>query len=103
MGNLMTKVSTYTSRYGDERVVWQETANSYLIEGRTHYMRFSTRAGDSNTLSMADFEGGPYIELGMPAGLVLNNRTRKQVTAIEQVDTGDAQRACIRIRVGGGK
>jgi hypothetical protein len=100
MGHLMQQIATYLSRYGAERIVYQESQQTYLIEGRTHYMRFATRSVNDGSLSMADFDGGPYIELGMPAGVVLNNRVRKRISRIEQVDTGDPQLGRIRIYVG---
>lgn len=93
----MKLISSYTCRYGNERRVYQESRNSFVIEGRSHYMRYASDS--TGALRMADFEGGPYIEVGMPAGLVTNTRATRKIVSIQAIDTGDPQMGSIRFEV----
>jgi len=56
-------VARMLSRYHVERLVRKVDANTYTIEGESTFTRGTTDG------TMADFEGGPYIETNLPARL----------------------------------
>lgn len=58
-----------TSRYGDERKVYKISDDEYRIIGKSLYMRSGRATAESEAVNMVDFEGGPYIELGMKASM----------------------------------
>lgn len=58
------------SRYGDVRVIEEIDANNLKITGKSNYIReiFDEGANGVHTIQAIDFEGGPYISVGMNIG-----------------------------------
>lgn len=52
------KEHVFFSRYGQKRTLTKVGEGSYILEGKTNFMRFAE--------DMVDFEGGPFILKGMP-------------------------------------
>jgi hypothetical protein len=82
--NKRSKPVVFASRYGSQRVVEQINDDQFTIEGPTHFMRAAHEIdGDGKeVITMVDFEGGPYIELGTPMSQLDVNDDRK-ITGIE--------------------
>ena len=78
------------SRYNVERLIRKVNPNTYLIEGETLFTRGTTDG------MMADFEGGPYIEVNMSARLVgiPDNRI---IESLKFVDTDKENYAIIEV------
>jgi hypothetical protein len=72
-------VAKSISRYNVERLIRKVDENTYIVEGETLYTRGTT---DN---SMADFEGGPYIEIGLCARLadIPDNRKIKSLKFLD--------------------
>lgn len=49
---------TFMARYGLSRHLYKISDNSYIMEGNSNFSRGAE--------GVVDFEGGPYIEVGMP-------------------------------------
>ena len=67
------------SRYHVERIIRKVNSYTYLLEGETLFTRGTT---DN---SMVDFEGGPYLEVGMSAreASIPDNRIIDSLTFVE--------------------
>ena len=61
-------VETFKSRYGQLRTVHKIDEHTWILEGESLYVRGSD---NGNGWKMADFEGGPYLETGLPLSLVV--------------------------------
>jgi hypothetical protein len=79
---------TFKSRYGETRKLARLSDNKYSLEGSSLYWRCSIKQ-DAESLEdyeMFDFEGGPYIETGLPAELIEalgDSRTVKKIALVE--------------------
>lgn len=80
------------SRYNVERLIRKVDPNTYIIEGETLYTRGTT---DN---SMADFEGGPYIEINTSARLadIPDNR---MIESLKFLDSGRKNYAMVEVKV----
>ena len=55
----MTKIFYSESRYGDERWISKESNGSYIVSGKSRYVRCAIDLKNSSHYSMFDYEGGP--------------------------------------------
>lgn len=55
--------SKFRARYGLERTVFKLNDTTFLVEGESNYSRGSMN--EKGNQDMADFEGGPFLALGM--------------------------------------
>ena len=81
---------TFKSRYGDTRKLTRLSDDHYSLEGSSLYWRCSVKqnAESIEDYEMFDFEGGPYIETGLPAELIEvlgDNRPVKKIALVESV------------------
>ena len=85
-------VARMLSRYHVERLVRKVDANTYIIEGETSFTRGTTDG------TMADFEGGPYIETNLPARLaeIPDNRL---VESVKFLDCGRNDYAKVEVKL----
>ena len=67
----------FKSRYGQDRIITKQDDGSFIVEGESDYYR---AAGDEHTLTMVDFQGGPFIAVGDP---LLGNKNHGVVNKIE--------------------
>lgn len=86
--------SEFKSRYGDPRIVKQISSNVYTIEGKS---LFSRGGGDAG-YQMFDFEGGPFIETGMPLSLLIDG-AEGAISKITPVPTVKEGYAAVEIEV----
>jgi hypothetical protein len=82
----------FKSRYGDLRTVTEIATNTYRIEGKSGF----TRGGGDAGYQMFDFEGGPFIETGMPLSLLIDN-ANGTVEQITPMPTGKEGYAAVEI------
>lgn len=80
------------SRYHVERLIRKVNANTYIVEGETLFTRGTTDG------TMADFEGGPYIETNMSARLVGIPDTRL-IESVRFLDTDKQNYAMVEVVV----
>ena len=88
----MPVIAKSISRYNVERLIRKVNENTYIIEGETLYTRGTT---DN---SMADFEGGPYIEIGLPARVVDIPDNRK-IKSLKFLDCDKKEYAVVQVTV----
>jgi len=81
------------SRYNVERIIRKVDTKTYIIEGESLFMRGTTDG------TMADFEGGPYIEKDMPA-LDTGIPDKRNVLSVEFMDPGKDNYGKVKVRVG---
>lgn len=84
----------FKSRYNDLRIVTETAPNTYRIEGKSLF----TRGGGDAGYQMFDFEGGPFIETGMPLSLLIDN-AKGTVRQITPIPTGKPDYAAVEIVV----
>ena len=82
----------FKSRYGDSRIVTETAPNTYRIEGKSLF----TRGGGDAGYQMFDFEGGPFIETGMPLSLLIE-KAKGTVRQITPMPTGKDGYAAVEI------
>ena len=80
------------SRYNVERIIRKVDTKTYIVEGESLYMRGTTDG------TMADFEGGPYIETNMSARLVGIPDTRL-IESVRFLDTDKQNYAMVEVVV----
>jgi len=86
--------SEFKSRYGDPRIVRQISPNVYTVEGKS---LFSRGGGDAG-YQMFDFEGGPFIETGMPLSLLIDG-AKGSISKITPVPTTRDAYSVVEIEV----
>jgi hypothetical protein len=80
---------TFKSRYGVMRTVHKIDDRTWILEGESLYVRGSD---DGKGWQMADFEGGPYLETGLPLSLVVelpdaNNKIIKKLEWLPKLES----------------
>ena len=80
-------IAKMISRYHVERLVRKVDANTYIVEGETSFTRGTTDG------TMADFEGGPYLEQDLSARLahIPDNRLIESVKFLDSNRSGYAK------------
>jgi hypothetical protein len=81
---------SYLARYGLLRTVTKVAPFTYIVHGKSAYMRGAE--------GMVDFEGGPYIVVGMRATLALDappwvGKT-ETVSSVEQIGAAEGRELC---------
>ena len=86
-------VARSLSRYHVERLVRKVDANTYIIEGETSFTRGTTDG------TMADFEGGPYIESNLSARLadIPDNRLVESIKFLD-CDRNDYAKVEVKLK-----
>jgi hypothetical protein len=81
------------SRYNVERIIRKVDTKTYIVEGESLFMRGTTDG------TMADFEGGPFIQAGDPARAsdIPDNR---KVISVEFMDPEKDNYGKVKVRVG---
>ena len=72
------------SRYGDIRTFEEVKDVGYIVYGESHYLRCI----GNNSLEAIDFEGGPYISVGMDISY-FSKELKGTVDKIEFVKSSD--------------
>lgn len=67
---------TFKSKYGDTRTLEQLTSNSWKISGISNYIRILGK------MEAIDYEGGPYIEVGMNLKSIGGNGIIKSIESL---------------------
>lgn len=80
------------SRYNVERLIRKVDQNTYIVEGETLFTRGTTDG------TMADFEGGPYIEVDMSARLV-GIPDNRSIESVKFLDTDKENYAMVEVTV----
>jgi len=68
------------SRYGQDRFIREVNKNSCIVYGKSRYFRVGEE--------FFDFEGGPFISIGMPASL-LGLKDDRRIVSVKALDCED--------------
>lgn len=89
-------VETFKSRYGQMRTVHKIDEHTWILEGESLYVRGSD---DGRGWKMADFEGGPYIETGLPFSLVADVPGNKIIKDFEWLPKVPGKEFLVRLQI----
>jgi hypothetical protein len=80
------------SRYHVERLIRKVDSNTYIVEGETSFTRGTTDG------TMADFEGGPYLETNMSARIadIPDNR---EIESVKFLDCDRKEYAKVEVKL----
>lgn len=76
------EANTFKSRYGVDRTIEKVGPDEYIIRGHSLYSRGGMT--EDGKVQFIDFEGGPFIQLGMDIGLFMENDDARKIIRLEQ-------------------
>jgi hypothetical protein len=89
-------VETFKSRYGQLRTLHKIDEHTWILEGESLYVRGSD---DGRGWKMADFEGGPYLETGLPLSLVADVPGNKTIKDFEWLPKVTGNPTFVRLQI----
>ena len=76
---------THTNRYGDQFTFTLDSEQNILWEGSFQFCRVGTLEGK---IEMVDPSGGPYLQSGQDAGIILPELEGKVIKEFTKAPTG---------------
>jgi hypothetical protein len=77
----MPKPIVIHSRNGDKRTLLKVSENEYTLSGRSLYHRMGWNEG--GVVNFMDFEGGPFISVGLPISLFGAKHDERKIVDIK--------------------